>query len=78
MCEYFSLKVFSKNVKSECKLSVISFSSKQSLRKTFIRLRYVRIFQRSLFIVYFCTDCYGLSQFVFLPKIYLKFVLCSV
>ena len=55
--------VFSKNVKSECKISVTSFSSKQSVRKIFVRL-FVQIFKdRNL--VYFCTDCYELSQFFF-------------
>ena len=55
--------VFSKNVKSECKISVAPFSSKQSVRKIFVRL-FVQIFKdRNL--VYFCTDCYELSQFVF-------------
>ena len=65
MCEYFSLKVFSKNVKSECKIlkSVISFSSKQSLRKTFIRCS-CKFFKDCCFFFYFWTDCFELSQFV--------------
>ena len=53
---------FSKNVKSECKIiDFIFIKTKRTLRN--VRL-FVQIFKDRC-LVYFCTDCYELSQFVF-------------
>ena len=55
---------------------MISFSSKQSLRKTFMHSLVFCEFFKDRCLVYFCTYCYELSQcfFHFYSKIYLKCV----
>ena len=63
MCEYFSLKVFSKNDKSEFKIKVwFHFHQNKAYAKHSFACFCEFFKDRCL--VYFCTDCYELSQFV--------------